>query len=132
VGGVRITDASLTIPPTPPPDIDVEAWRESIERVRAWRPQRLAITHFGAYDDVDRQLDEVARRLEDWAERARERDADGFIASVHAEISAAAQPEASAAYEQAAPADQLYAGLSRYWRKRAERAVPPPAAPPVS
>jgi glyoxylase-like metal-dependent hydrolase (beta-lactamase superfamily II) len=47
VGGVRIDDSSLTVPPTPPPDIDVEAWHKSIERVRDWRPQRLAMTHFG-------------------------------------------------------------------------------------
>src|SRR5581483_3835610 len=46
VGGVRISPPSLTIPPTPPPDIDVEAWHDSIERVRAWRPARLAMTHF--------------------------------------------------------------------------------------
>ena len=30
VGGVRITPDSITIPPTPPPDIDVELWHESI------------------------------------------------------------------------------------------------------
>ena len=69
VGGVRITADSLTIPPTPPPDIDVEAWHESIQRIRAWAPQRLAVTHFGAYEDVDAQLAEVSARLDDWAER---------------------------------------------------------------
>src|SRR5436305_569046 len=71
-GGVRITPESLTIPPTPPPDIDVEAWHESIERIRAWRPRRLAMTHFGDSEDVDAQLDALGRRLDAWAERARE------------------------------------------------------------
>ncbi|HUE28909.1 MAG TPA: MBL fold metallo-hydrolase, partial [Solirubrobacteraceae bacterium] len=41
VGGVRITPGSLTVPPTPPPDIDVEAWHESIDRIRAWSPERV-------------------------------------------------------------------------------------------
>jgi glyoxylase-like metal-dependent hydrolase (beta-lactamase superfamily II) len=130
VGGVRITDASLTIPPTPPPDIDVEAWHESIERVRAWRPDRLAITHFGAYDDVERQLDGLSRRLDEFALRAAEQDETTFIAGVRKEIADEAEPEALDAYGQAAPADQIYLGLERYVRKRAE--VESAAAPGVS
>ena len=53
IGGVRITPSSMAVPPTPPPDIDVEAWHESIALIAAWRPQRLAITHFGDSEDVD-------------------------------------------------------------------------------
>ena len=52
VGGVRITTDTITIPPTPPPDIDVEAWLASIELIRRWAPERLAMTHFGASEDV--------------------------------------------------------------------------------
>jgi glyoxylase-like metal-dependent hydrolase (beta-lactamase superfamily II) len=131
VGGVRITDASLTIPPTPPPDIDLEAWHESIERVRSWRPDRLAITHFGAYEDVDHQLDEVSARLDEWAERARAEDEGAFIAAVEAEVEAGAGSGLLATYTQAASPAQLYAGLERYLRKQAER-VPPGAGPPVA
>lgn len=119
VGGVRVAPDSLTIPPTPPPDIDLEAWHASIERIRAWRPARLAMTHFGASDAVEEQLDEVGRRLDAWAERARSCDEDEFIAFVQAEIAAGADPELLAAYTQTAPPDQVYAGLRRYWRKRA-------------
>jgi hypothetical protein len=54
-----------------------------------------------------------------------------FIAGVVTEIESASEPGTLPAYLQAAPPEQLYAGLERYWRKRAE-AVPPPAAPPVS
>jgi glyoxylase-like metal-dependent hydrolase (beta-lactamase superfamily II) len=122
VGGVRISPESLTIPPTPPPDIDVEAWHESIERVRAWRPARLAMTHFGASDAVDEQLDEVGRRLDAWAERARSSSQEEFIAGVEREIAAGTEPSLAPAYTQAAPPDQLYAGLARYWRKRADAA----------
>lgn len=131
VGGVRISSDSLTIPPTPPPDIELEAWHESIERVRAWRPERLAITHFDAYEDVERQLDELSRRLDEWADRAREEDRDGFIAWAEAEVQASADDGLLPAYTQAAAPDQLYSGLERYWRKRAE-AVPPAAGPPVT
>ncbi len=124
VGGVRITAPSLVIPPTPPPDIDVEAWHESIGRVHAWAPERLAITHFDVYEDVDSHLDAVSERLDSWAERVREQDMEGFIAGIRDEITQGAEPETLGAYTQAAPPEQLYAGLERYWRKRAEAAAP--------
>ena len=121
VGGVRITEASLTIPPTPPPDIDVEAWHASIERVAEWRPERLAMTHFGVSSDVDDQLAEVGRRLDDWARRVGESELDEFIVSLREEIAdGTPDPELLATYTQAAPPEQLYAGLQRYLRKRSE------------
>jgi glyoxylase-like metal-dependent hydrolase (beta-lactamase superfamily II) len=122
VGGVRIDEDALTVPPTPPPDIQVEAWHESIDRIRAWKPDRLAVTHFGRYGDVEAQLDEVGRRLDERAERAREQDLDRFVAGIEAEIAAAARPELGPNYRQAAPPDQMHAGLERYWRKRAQAA----------
>jgi hypothetical protein len=118
---VRIAATGLTIPPTPPPDIDIEAWRESIERIRAWHPERLAITHFDVYDDVERQLDEVSAGLEAWGERARDLSLEDFIATRRAAVGAGAEADLGPAYVQAAPPEQLYAGLERYWRKRSDR-----------
>jgi len=131
VGGVRITPSSLVVPPTPPPDIDIEAWHESIERIAAWRPRRLAMTHFGESEDVEAQLEEVGRRLDAWGDLARGTDEAGFIATIEDEIAAGTGSEWTQAFKQAAPPDQLYAGLNRYWRKRAE-ALPPASSPPVS
>ncbi|HSO98336.1 MAG TPA: MBL fold metallo-hydrolase [Solirubrobacteraceae bacterium] len=120
VGGVRITATSLTIPPTPPPDIDIEAWRASLELIRGWQPERLAATHFGITEDVEAQLTAVDERLGRWGDFAREHEADAFIEMVRAEIEADAGAEVAAAYVQAAAPDQLYTGLARYWHKRAE------------
>jgi glyoxylase-like metal-dependent hydrolase (beta-lactamase superfamily II) len=120
VGGVRIAGTPLTIPPTPPPDIDVEQWHASIERVREWKPRRLVMTHFGSSEDVEAQLAELSQRLDDWARFAREHELETFVEHVRSEISGRVDPETAAAYEQAAPPDQLYAGLERYWRKRGE------------
>jgi glyoxylase-like metal-dependent hydrolase (beta-lactamase superfamily II) len=120
VGGVRIAETPITVPPSPPPDIDVEAWHASIERVRAWEPRRLVMTHFGSSEDVDAQLSELSDRLDEWAACAREGDHDAFVQRVRSEISQHVDADTAAAYEQAAPPDQLYAGLERYWRKRAE------------
>jgi glyoxylase-like metal-dependent hydrolase (beta-lactamase superfamily II) len=120
VGGVRIAGTPLSIPPSPPPDVDVEKWHASIERIRTWRPHRLVMTHFGSSEDVDSQLSELSERLDDWAAYAREHDRDAFVERVRSEVAQRVDEETAAAYEQAAPPDQLYAGLERYWRKRAE------------
>jgi glyoxylase-like metal-dependent hydrolase (beta-lactamase superfamily II) len=119
-GGVRIASSSLTLPPSPPPDIDVEQWHASIERIAAWKPERLVQTHFGSSDDPEAQLAELSDRLDEWAARAREQDLATFVAGVRAEIEENAEASLLEAYEQAAPPDQLYAGLERYWRKRAD------------
>jgi hypothetical protein len=121
VGGVKITDDSMTIPPTPPPDIDVEAWHESIGKVRAWAPERLAMTHFGAGEDPAAQLDELEARLDEWADLARRLERDAFIEEVRAQIRRDGSAEQAQTYEQAAPAEQLYAGYARYWQKREQR-----------
>ena len=120
VGGVRITPEAITIPPTPPPDIDVELWHESIARVRAWRPDRLALTHFGAYENVDAQFDELQTRLNVWSQLARDGDRERFTRAVQEEILRDGSPEQAATYQQAAPVEQLYAGYERYWSKRTE------------
>jgi len=123
VGGVRISSDALTVPPTPPPDIDLEAWHDSIELVSGWRPQRLAMTHFGATEGVTAtQLAELGRRLDRWAGLARSVDLETFVERVVEEIEASAGPELLPAYLQAAPPEQLYQGLERYWAKRAEGA----------
>ncbi|MFL5830672.1 MAG: MBL fold metallo-hydrolase [Solirubrobacteraceae bacterium] len=129
VGGVRIIPEAIAFPPTPPPDIDVEAWHESLELIRSWAPKRLAMTHFGASEDVGAQLDEVGTRLNDWAERAREQDLETFVAALRRELEAGVTAELAPAYIQAAPPEQMYAGLERYWRKREERSTRAGSAP---
>jgi glyoxylase-like metal-dependent hydrolase (beta-lactamase superfamily II) len=119
VGGVRITEETMTVPPTPPPDIDVEAWHESLELIAGWRPERLAMTHFGSSELVPDQLRELGARLDDWAELARASSEAEFVAAIQDQIERDGGPELARTYQQAAPAEQLHAGLTRYWRKRA-------------
>jgi glyoxylase-like metal-dependent hydrolase (beta-lactamase superfamily II) len=118
VGGVRIEPETLTIAPTPPPDIDIEAWHASIEQLLRWRPDRLAVTHFGANDDIGTQLADLADRLDTWAALVRTEDLDSFVEIVEGEIERGSSPAHHDAYKQAAPPEQIYAGLERYWRKR--------------
>jgi DivIVA domain-containing protein len=122
VGGVRITPEPLTIAPTPPPDIDIEAWNDSIQRVLSWEPAQIAMTHFGLSDNVEEQLSELAARLDTWAALVRTEELESFVEIVEAEIERGSAPEHRAAYKQAAPPEQIYAGLTRYWQKRDEEA----------
>jgi hypothetical protein len=76
------------------------------------------MTHFGSTEDVDAQLAELGERLDTWASRMREQDLEQFVADFMAEVTENAGDELALTYRQAAPPEQLYAGLERYWRKR--------------
>jgi glyoxylase-like metal-dependent hydrolase (beta-lactamase superfamily II) len=117
VGGVRI-GAGPTLPPTPPPDIDLEAWHASLRRLADWDPARLAVTHFGAHQDVDGQLAAMHAALDRWGELARRTDAEGFRDAVVAEMRGVPDPAVAEALMQAMPPDTLWPGLDRYWRQR--------------
>ena len=126
VGGVRVPPAELTIAPTPPPDIDVEKWRASLDLVERWGPQRLCLTHFGTVDEPGAQIERVRAWLRDWGPRARELDKEAWCAAVTERMHERGD-EIGVRLEQAAPPDQLWLGLDRYWRKKAEREASAPA-----
>ena len=123
VAGVRIPPFDFTIAPTPPPDIDVEAWERSLDIVAGWDPARLCLTHFGHAEEPASQLEHIRERLGWMAELARDGDREHFMTGVDARIDELAEPEVAARLRQAAPLDQQWLGLERYWRKRAERAA---------
>ncbi|HEY6780046.1 MAG TPA: MBL fold metallo-hydrolase [Thermoleophilaceae bacterium] len=120
VAGVRIPPHEHAMAPTPPPDIDVERWLDSIEIVAAWNPARLCLTHFGYVTEVADHLHRVREGLLDSAEAARELDEDGFCARIGERLRAVMDEDSVQSFLQAAPPDQLYKGLDRYWRKKAE------------
>jgi glyoxylase-like metal-dependent hydrolase (beta-lactamase superfamily II) len=112
VAGVRIAGGP-TMAPTPPPDIDLKAWRDSLELIEGWHPSALAITHFGAHRDVAAQLEELRRYLGEVEGLAATLEAGSFAAAARARVAAAASGEIAATYEQAMPPEQSYAGLRR-------------------
>ena len=118
VAGVRIAPSEYVLPPTPPPDIDLEAWQESIALLRAWKPKQLAVAHFGTFDDAGPHLDRISRGLEIVAQRARTMTLEEFVAAAGEDVAAAGDAEDMKPYTLGAPPDQTYAGLVRYWAKR--------------
>jgi glyoxylase-like metal-dependent hydrolase (beta-lactamase superfamily II) len=123
VAGVRIPPSDHAFAPTPPPDIDIEAWLRSIDVVRGWRPSALGLTHFGRVEgDVDAHLARVESELLRMSEAARGASEAEFIAAHRERLARGADEATVERFLQAAPPEQLYAGLSRYWQKRAEAA----------
>ncbi len=117
--GVRIQPSRFVLPPTPPPDLDLEAWSRTLDEIERRSPQRVALIHFGVADDPGRHVADLRARLAGWADRVETGMGEAeFVASVHDELAAEGEP-ASAEYERAMPFWQSYAGLARYWEKRA-------------
>jgi glyoxylase-like metal-dependent hydrolase (beta-lactamase superfamily II) len=113
--GVRIQPSREILPPTPPPDVDLEAWFRTIEQIERRAPERLALIHFGPAEDVSRHLVELRQRLAKWSERVeRGASEQEFVAMAGNDLGDAAE-----AYDRAMPFWQSYAGLKRYWETRA-------------
>jgi glyoxylase-like metal-dependent hydrolase (beta-lactamase superfamily II) len=124
--GERFAPASFVMPVTPPPDIDLELWRRTTDMLRGLQAERLMVTHFGAYSDVDRHIYEHTHRLENMArvvleslerQETDDRRADRFAAAVEASLHAEVGPELATAYAHAGIRES-WTGLARYWRKR--------------
>jgi glyoxylase-like metal-dependent hydrolase (beta-lactamase superfamily II) len=127
VAGVRLDGAKYVRPPTPPPDIDIEAWHASVDRIRAADPHALDLTHFGRFTDPMRHLDELMRRLDQWTAWAAKRLGDGATADVmvrelkdysDAEIvGECTDPSLAEAYELGTPSGMTVDGLVRYLKR---------------
>ncbi|MGI8778850.1 MAG: MBL fold metallo-hydrolase [Solirubrobacteraceae bacterium] len=119
VAGVRIPPSAYVMAPTPPPDIDVEAWDRSLDLVEGWAPQALALTHFGRVDDVGPHLAAARERLHEVVRLAAQHGPEAFAAGILDRIERHAG-ELAETYAQAAPVEHLYLGARRYLDKRAE------------
>jgi glyoxylase-like metal-dependent hydrolase (beta-lactamase superfamily II) len=122
VAGVRIPPVDHVLAPTPPPDTDLDAWEESLQTLERLGPRALCLTHFGRVGDVQGHLSRVREGLALQGERSRAHGQEAFVEAVEAEVRAATggSEELCERFLQAAPPDQLYLGLERYWRKRAQ------------
>ncbi len=121
--GVRIPPGRYVAPVAPPPDIDVEAWERTLDAIAERRPERLLLAHFGVAEDPEFHLVELRAALRTWAERAREGSEEEFVTAAEADVRAAADRATAELFEQAGPFWQSYAGLRRYWEKKAEAAA---------
>jgi glyoxylase-like metal-dependent hydrolase (beta-lactamase superfamily II) len=138
VAGVRL-GGGPPVPPLVPPELDIEAWRASIAKIRELNPARLYLPHFGLVTaDIAGHLDALEARIVRWSLWFRDRLRAGddeqamrtaFARYVTSELRSAAAAESELAdYEQADPSFMAVSAATRYWRKRhpEEVASPPP------
>jgi glyoxylase-like metal-dependent hydrolase (beta-lactamase superfamily II) len=130
--GLRFTPSIVfTLPPTPPPDIDLEAWRESLAKLRAWAPQTVFITHFGPYTNTAAHFDHLEKSIRDVSEMARralmsdasdEEKYAQFKRDVEAYVHAAGvSDDDERPLEHVGPLEFNWRGLVRYWTKKAAK-----------
>jgi glyoxylase-like metal-dependent hydrolase (beta-lactamase superfamily II) len=115
MAGVRIPPSDVTRAPTPPPDIDVDAWLESVDRIEARAPTAVVLTHFGRVDDVAGQLDAVRAALRLEAELARDSTEDEFVAELERLAGEQVDDPTGQRLLDAGNPHDFYAGLRRYW-----------------
>ena len=125
--GLRFTSKVFTLPPTPPPDIDLEAWRDSLAKIRDWKPETVFITHFGPYAGAAAHLDHIETSLRDVAEMARraiqtdasdEAKYERFKEDVFAYVRGAVDEQEMRPLEFVGPLEFNWRGLVRYWKKK--------------
>jgi glyoxylase-like metal-dependent hydrolase (beta-lactamase superfamily II) len=109
--GVRMPGASYVLPVSPPPDIDVRVWHETVAAIHERNPQRLALIHFGIHTDVTSHLDSLERELDVWERRVRDgMSQEEFVAAALADAAA----DDAEIYDRVAPFWQSFAGMKRY------------------
>jgi glyoxylase-like metal-dependent hydrolase (beta-lactamase superfamily II) len=127
VAGVRLETAYVR-PPTPPPDLDLDLWKASVERIIALQPTTLYLTHFGPFTDMDRHFYELGHRLFTWggiieSGMRQGMRRDDLIAILQGAgdfaLRQITEDDALVArYEQAASYEMSVDGYIRYYRKR--------------
>jgi glyoxylase-like metal-dependent hydrolase (beta-lactamase superfamily II) len=121
-------DGGYIVPPTPPPDIDIESWVESARRIESWGPRTLFLTHFGPSPfppathlrTLLEHLDTTSRLARDTLALAGTDDdrRRAFAEQVRRELRKQMTESQVASYGVAAPFEMLWDGLARYWRRR--------------
>ena len=127
VAGVRI-GSGPPVPPFVPPELQVESWLDSIDRIRALDPAKLYLPHFGAVEDkIAVHLDQLEERVRRWSswfrDRMRAGEDEPQLIQPFADYEAAdllahgATEENVRDYETADPSFMAVTAALRYWRK---------------
>ena len=120
--GVRLSGATFVMPPCPPPELDLEAWDETITEIERRAPARLALIHFGVVDETEAHLAALRETLGRWGSRVEDgMDEDTFVAAARHDVEQT-DPLRADEYQHAGPYWHHFRGIERYWRKRREAA----------
>lgn len=129
VGGIKIGSGPV-VPPCPPPDIHLEAWMDSIQKIIDQNPEILILTHFGEVKDVNGHFRALQEILFDWANWIKphfEKSTDqktvipAFMEYTQDYLRKLGCSETLIqTYEYANPSWMSVAGLYRYWKLKSQ------------
>jgi glyoxylase-like metal-dependent hydrolase (beta-lactamase superfamily II) len=127
--GIRVAGDAFLLPATPPPDIDIELWNVSLDKIASWGPERIFLTHFGFIENPGEHIRLYKGRLEEWAELTRKLLESGvetaeaekaFVDGIAAEIKATLPGDSADHYIFNAGLRLSWLGLLRYVRKKGD------------
>lgn len=132
IGGIRLNPRHYLSLPMPPPDLNFEKWRESIQRIQSKKPESIIPTHFGVYQDVDWHLQAVLNELDEvegWMEGTMSTNPSldelrqNFIEfEKHRIQKHGIEPATAEAQQIANPSYMSADGILRYWNKYRKQA----------
>jgi glyoxylase-like metal-dependent hydrolase (beta-lactamase superfamily II) len=128
--GIRRGSGTYVMPPTPPPDIDIEAWRASEAKILAWDPETLFLTHFGPSHGARQHFQAMFENIEAWSRIVRRLVADSsmpdadrqrrFIEEAYLDLTRRVGEAEATGYTRAGGLNYSFQGLARYWTKKAQ------------
>jgi glyoxylase-like metal-dependent hydrolase (beta-lactamase superfamily II) len=128
--GIRRGSGTYVMPPTPPPDIDLEAWRASEQKILAWDPDTLFLTHFGPHHGARQHFQAMFENIEGWSRIVRRLLADAslsdderqqrFVEEAFLDLRRQVGETEAVGYTKAGGLNYSWQGLARYWRKHSQ------------
>lgn len=124
--GIRVQGDAFLLPATPPPDIDVEIWNQSLDTIASLGPERIFLTHFGFIEDPAEHIRVYKARLAEWSALTRKLLQSGmetteaekaFVDAIGAEIKSTLPMDAADHYIFNGGLRLSWLGLMRYERK---------------
>jgi glyoxylase-like metal-dependent hydrolase (beta-lactamase superfamily II) len=114
------------LPPTPPPSVNLRAWRRTLQTIGEIGPERFGAGHFGLRSDVEACRTELLARIDALEERVRqaleqgnESDAQAYEAEVRSELASHMGEDRAALYLGLFSAANDWAGVAFYLNRNA-------------
>jgi glyoxylase-like metal-dependent hydrolase (beta-lactamase superfamily II) len=127
VAGIRRGSGTYILPPMPPPDVDLPAWRASGDLILKWDPDTLFLTHFGPYRGARTHFQQLFERIDTWSALVRRLLSDQtiddaererrFVEECRQDIRRTVGDSEADQYNRAGRLDYSWQGLARYWRR---------------
>ena len=124
--GIRVQGDAFLLPATPPPDIDVGIWNQSLDAIASWEPERIFLTHFGFIENPTEHIWLYKQRLAEWSELTRKLLRSGvetteaekaFVDAIAAEIKSTLPMDSADHYIFNGGLRHSWLGLMRYVQK---------------